>query len=711
MLSFKAFLLEDLNAEYRAMLPDIESIGTNLEYIFGDKRRIAQKLEGSLYKLDIQKYLSSYNIDFDKWLGYKEEANKSGTKIGKLLNKQLKELKKNPEINKDDIENITRLLLIPDLEKKTKFESSQISVPLWIIYSRVPVDIARMSDFDKISSCHSPSGDYFKCAMNEAQNNGAVAYLLPEDQYLLIKDNLQEDEIFEDTDIGDLSSTEVIDFVSPIGRIRLRKIIDKDGNEQVVPSLKVYGRNNITVQNAEKFKHNVKIWAQKYFNENFSWDDKNFTLVGGTYEDTGYEIKTMLKTVYESKLSQLGIKPEEIKIIKRGYGYEDIHFPEEEDNSELEEAIEQARDDYKDYLERLITDRFSYVPGFLEDVNVDFEEDSIEFSILTPEIDAEKIGSRSAIDFYHNFNGLDVHFVLVRNREKLNIIFQNLNLFADFEFEDDYRHFEQQEQRVWNAFNRIDSLISKSLPETLYNSLISTDEDIYKDRIETKIYLYNLLVEKNALDDKEEYKIDLDKLTENNIEFLSSYRENLYITNMANFYKVSEYSEIYIKNNKLQHLIRNQVFLKFLYSNYVRFVELFMLKYYKEILSFAETIKMEMDGISRTSLYDFIKENMYIWHLYWSLASHFEGDSPKDGPKTIYLKLPMHVDSSDYVYKLSQYDINDIKIALENHKIIKLLNRFSEMSTFMTYQKVVEITFDVLKDLYYEYNSSSLFES
>jgi hypothetical protein len=585
------------------------------------------------------------------------------------------------------------------LEKKTKFESSQISVPLWIIYSRVPVDIARMSDFDGISSCHSPSEDYFKCAMNEAQNNGAVAYLLPEDQYLLISNKLQEDEIFEDTDIEDLSSTEVIDFVSPIGRIRLRKIIDKDKNEQVVPSLKVYGKNNITVQNAEKFKHNVKIWAQKYFNEKFSWDDKNFTLVGGTYEDTNYEINTMLKDVYGSKLSQLGIEPEEIKITKSGYGYENIHFPKDfEDNNELDEATEQARDDYKDKLERKLTDRFSHDRGFLEDINVNFEEDSIELSILMPEIDIET--SFSSIDFYHNFGGLNVRFILNRNREKLKIGFLNLNLFGNFEFENDYRHFAQREQQVQTAFNRINSLISKSLPETLYNGLFSVYENNYKDRIETKIYLYNLLVEKNALDDKEEYKIDLDKLTENNIEFLSSYNEKLYITVMANFYKVCQYAEIYIENNKLQHLISNQDFLKFFSSNYVKFRELFTLKYYEEILSFAETIEMEMDGISHTSLYDFIKENMNIFDLYSTLTIHFEYDSPKlatwDRPK----RVPMSVGGNDFVYNLSRYNINDIEIALKNHKIIKLLNRFSNMETFMTYQKIVEITFDVLKDLY-----------
>ena len=55
-----------------------------------------------------------------------------------------------------------------------------------IVITRDPVDMFRMSDFDQISSCHSPpsrpspsGNDYYKCAVAEAMGHGAVAYVVP----------------------------------------------------------------------------------------------------------------------------------------------------------------------------------------------------------------------------------------------------------------------------------------------------------------------------------------------------------------------------------------------------------------------------------------------------------------------------------------------------------------------------------------------------
>ena len=55
-----------------------------------------------------------------------------------------------------------------------------------IVITRDPVDIFRMSDFNQISSCHSPpsrpspsGNDYYKCAVAEAMGHGAVAYVVP----------------------------------------------------------------------------------------------------------------------------------------------------------------------------------------------------------------------------------------------------------------------------------------------------------------------------------------------------------------------------------------------------------------------------------------------------------------------------------------------------------------------------------------------------
>ena len=53
-----------------------------------------------------------------------------------------------------------------------------------IIVTRNPVDVFRMSDFDNITSCHSPpsreqsSESYFQCAVAEAHGHGAIAYVV-----------------------------------------------------------------------------------------------------------------------------------------------------------------------------------------------------------------------------------------------------------------------------------------------------------------------------------------------------------------------------------------------------------------------------------------------------------------------------------------------------------------------------------------------------
>jgi len=108
-----------------------------------------------------------------------------------------------------------------------------------IIISRNPVDVLRMSDFQGITSCHSPSsrgggGSYYQCAVAEAQGHGLVAYLvenseLPEDF------DPQKGEIFAD-------ARRDIAGISPISRVRLRKFVHKDSETEIaVPEQRVYG--------------------------------------------------------------------------------------------------------------------------------------------------------------------------------------------------------------------------------------------------------------------------------------------------------------------------------------------------------------------------------------------------------------------------------------------------------------------------------------
>ena len=58
-----------------------------------------------------------------------------------------------------------------------------------IIITRNPIDVWRMSDFQNITSCHTPpsrggGGEYYKCAVAEAHGHGAVAYAVDTEELL-----------------------------------------------------------------------------------------------------------------------------------------------------------------------------------------------------------------------------------------------------------------------------------------------------------------------------------------------------------------------------------------------------------------------------------------------------------------------------------------------------------------------------------------------
>ena len=104
-----------------------------------------------------------------------------------------------------------------------------------IVISRAPIDILRMSDHDGWTSCHSPGGGYFKCAIQEAVDGGAVAYIVESKE--LEKVNLEDEEIFRDKQRG-------IDGVVPLSRFRIRRFIsDHYSAELGVPEVRAYGQN------------------------------------------------------------------------------------------------------------------------------------------------------------------------------------------------------------------------------------------------------------------------------------------------------------------------------------------------------------------------------------------------------------------------------------------------------------------------------------
>ena len=178
-----------------------------------------------------------------------------------------------------------------------------------IILTRSPIDVMRMSDFNKITSCHSPPSrgsttGYYKCAVAEAHGHGALAYVVPTEDLLEQTDSqdlqeaenaIQEGEIFDD----EMRGSHVGMGLTPVSRTRLRQVRYypewppkrwDEGTEVAMPEKRVYGAA------IPGFVDRVIAWArenQQEVIENMPKDavgdgidlDK-FMMFGGSYEDT-----------------------------------------------------------------------------------------------------------------------------------------------------------------------------------------------------------------------------------------------------------------------------------------------------------------------------------------------------------------------------------------------------------------------------------------
>jgi len=178
-----------------------------------------------------------------------------------------------------------------------------------IIISRHPVDVMRMSDFDKISSCHSPpsragSGQqYYKCAVAEARGHGAVVYVVETEDLLQATNTGNIESAEQEIQDGELFRDDKRPMVSgplePYTRGRLRQVryYDSDepkrwddGTEIAMPEKRIYGAN------IPGFTDKVVAWARESQESTLASlpqkDNKinldRFYLFGGSYEDTGH---------------------------------------------------------------------------------------------------------------------------------------------------------------------------------------------------------------------------------------------------------------------------------------------------------------------------------------------------------------------------------------------------------------------------------------
>lgn len=156
-----------------------------------------------------------------------------------------------------------------------------------IVITRAPIDVLRMSDFDDITSCHSPpgrkdsfGGGYYACAVAEAQGHGPIAYVVENED---IPDGMdwEADEVFYDSHRG-------VGSITPVSRVRIRKYVHNiDDYELAIPERRVYGRDfpNLTKEVTRFLRERQPDIVNNPPDTEEDLDDL-FTRYGGSYADS-----------------------------------------------------------------------------------------------------------------------------------------------------------------------------------------------------------------------------------------------------------------------------------------------------------------------------------------------------------------------------------------------------------------------------------------
>ena len=180
-----------------------------------------------------------------------------------------------------------------------------------IILSRAPIDVLRMSDHEGIDSCHSQpqhygrAGSYFYCAIAEAQNQGAIAYVVKTED--LDQIDLNSKEIFIDPERD-------IKGIRPISRLRIKALKDTKNNiVYAVPDTRIYGPlingfpELLRSKMAEQQKNMFFTEEEEGEKELILPQITNLTRAGGSWQDN--QIGRLFKDLIDEVMKQEGIEP------------------------------------------------------------------------------------------------------------------------------------------------------------------------------------------------------------------------------------------------------------------------------------------------------------------------------------------------------------------------------------------------------------------
>lgn len=191
----------------------------------------------------------------------------------------------------------------------------------YVIYSRHPVDVFRMSDHQSIRSCHSlPSmkgemgfDDYNKCALSEAYGNGMIAYIVPAKNFIMFPPTQESLDVEGDQEIffDQMRRDATAHLLVPTSRIRIKNVaFHKDENSEpirlAVSQGKIYGpkvpgfmdaiNKKLAKTQEKEVKEIIKQGSQELGKPTIFLS--NFTRYGGSYQDTGHSVAQTLPMLF-----------------------------------------------------------------------------------------------------------------------------------------------------------------------------------------------------------------------------------------------------------------------------------------------------------------------------------------------------------------------------------------------------------------------------
>lgn len=408
-LSLYKTIKEISQRDFETIIGNLDEDDLPFDDVFDGKLRIAVPFVSENMK-DIKKLLEKegYSVDLQSKRAYKTRQSQKGEqvvemKLGKALTKAFKDKQREflayKQENGED-ENLSNLendlLDLKNAIATYNKEGSGYS----IIYSRSPVDVLRMSDFDNIQSCHSVGGSYWQCAIAEAQKGGAIAYLVSSND---LKDiDLDQKEIFSDSDRGTKG-------INPISRLRIRNFVlpDPGSNaeyELAVPETGVYGLD------VPGFDTSVLSWTREkqpeYTEDDIDIDDPySVMLRGGNYTDTSSS--DLLNDFFNTD---------------KFTGYQVSNENKDNSKSQFEIFEEEAEEYYDEYDSNLSNVEVEYsVDGQEQDSYIEWAA-YIEFEI--PEYEDPEIFD----SYYYKMNSAEINSALVGVNSIMNNISRHFEI-------------------------------------------------------------------------------------------------------------------------------------------------------------------------------------------------------------------------------------------------------------------------------------------